>query len=888
MGVAAPNVTKFHHAIIYTGNNEPRPIQAELPRHGTREIGMQLQPIRVQTFNRGEALDEMSRLDYGARWIFYHGVSNIKLFGRVMPDYHVALYTQYQHVWQTINAQQAPSVVAPSTYAQSNAGSTNTITPNTITPNTWPRANAPAVAAAPITYQAMVSQLTDYQNHARQRGLPIPRPLTQAEIQKLATNPAARAEYLRRVRQTWADATGNDDDAGEDDEEDDEVDDAPRDSAYPGFLRTPIRGSSQAPTHKEKSILYDTQSQPSQSTASVDDTQSQLPQSTASKISSSRDKVIKRDASPRPSQTADGPGSSGEDHESPANNKEIPSQHRPLDRAPQQTQHLSHLPDRRSSPPTKLPAESLPPTDSGDDYSQNRKNPRIQTSDPSEHHGEAISTLANSIKSTLAHDVKRNLKTRIAHDLVEGLNSGDTKSLQVFIEPNDQALPQLLRSFAMLKKMGATTEAERDAAKSVHMSRESIARNVTTRLITLHPKLFLARDPGMAVEEEMRLSKSYSAGKTEDLSEEVDDSSEDGFDAEDLSDAKEALDFLQKGPEYPWLVQQWRKILLANSSCRSLLGVQEAFFNVLSKTTTGIAHEAEPIRIDIDWDPISYMMGEFGSDIDLGQSVVVVGDTMEAYSTTCSHYLSYLWPVTGPVILEQLQNLASSSSTTADIAGGQMNLTRDPACLCVEALGTPFALLEILEIMSWIGTACRASQHSDAHSTCQPVVVPTAHNELEFKIRFMEHTFAEMDNQAQSTCWHALFRNITIASGYPIPQRLSKERGLEVSQDLMTLFAQSYRAARYEGCLMLKSFNSILVPSRRSEFSIQWHLLVHKDCSRISYNEGLPHADSETLSYEDIFFSKARHFIGWSEDVEIIAGKSDIFPINEIQCSCIG
>ena len=105
LGVAAPGVTKAHHAIVYTARHTPQPTPAELPRrlpNGNVEPGMQPHPIRIVPTNSEFALDPMSRLDFSDVYSFNDNVSNIRLVGAVHRDWMSTLNIEYQTVWATI------------------------------------------------------------------------------------------------------------------------------------------------------------------------------------------------------------------------------------------------------------------------------------------------------------------------------------------------------------------------------------------------------------------------------------------------------------------------------------------------------------------------------------------------------------------------------------------------------------------------------------------------------------------------------------------------------------------------------------------------------------------------------------------------------------------
>ncbi|KAF2764695.1 hypothetical protein EJ03DRAFT_262861, partial [Teratosphaeria nubilosa] len=119
-------------------------------------------------------------------------------------------------------------------------------------------------------------------------------------------------------------------------------------------------------------------------------------------------------------------------------------------------------------------------------------------------------------------------------------------------------------------------------------------------------------------------------------------------------------------------------------------------------------------------------------------------------------------------------------------------------------------------------------------------------------------------------CWHAMFRNPVIVSQYPISRRHDNEQGLEISLGMMATLSQAQSAVIFAGRCLLKGYNSMLVPTKRTDSSVQWHLLVDKQGERLSSVEGWQMA--KVNSFADAFFEGARHFVGWAAKVEGIAG----------------
>ena len=85
------------------------------------------------------------------------------------------------------------------------------------------------------------------------------------------------------------------------------------------------------------------------------------------------------------------------------------------------------------------------------------------------------------------------------------------------------------------------------------------------------------------------------------------------------------------------------------------------------------------------------------------------------------------------------------------------------------------------------------------------------------------------------------------------------------------MFIDASWATCFEGMFLLKGYNSICVPTARRGSSVLWHLLVNRDGSRMTYSACTQHA--RLSSFTQAIFHGARHFIGWTANAEVIAGR---------------
>lgn len=194
----------------------------------------------------------------------------------------------------------------------------------------------------------------------------------------------------------------------------------------------------------------------------------------------------------------------------------------------------------------------------------------------------------------------------------------------------------------------------------------------------------------------------------------------------------------------------------------------------------------------------------------------------------------------------------------------------------VDITASPIVILEICEIITWLATAGRASPSPHNISACKPSVVPDTASKLPGRsIRF---TFDDIEAdflQQRNVCWRNLFQNPVIADGYPICARVIGEEGLQLSLQMMLLLGQAPSITSYQGATMLKGFNSLFVPMACRGSSILWHFLLNQDETRLSYNLGLEQV-SESYALDDATLQSRRHFVGWTQAADVVAGMRHI------------
>lgn len=105
-GVSKHGVRKSDHCIVFTGTRPPSPLPAERP--SLQETGMLPNAIRVSTLQPVDALDPMSRINFGKVYTVEHR-HKVRSFGRVAAGSMPALAMQFKMVWSRLTS----SIIAP-------------------------------------------------------------------------------------------------------------------------------------------------------------------------------------------------------------------------------------------------------------------------------------------------------------------------------------------------------------------------------------------------------------------------------------------------------------------------------------------------------------------------------------------------------------------------------------------------------------------------------------------------------------------------------------------------------------------------------------------------------------------------------------------------------
>ena len=175
------------------------------------------------------------------------------------------------------------------------------------------------------------------------------------------------------------------------------------------------------------------------------------------------------------------------------------------------------------------------------------------------------------------------------------------------------------------------------------------------------------------------------------------------------------------------------------------------------------------------------------------------------------------------------------------------------------------------QVLAWIGTAFQTSDFKQVQYS-EPRITPLS--PCHFSMEFFQTSLVD----AERTCWLPLFYNPVIAKGFPIPHRKNHELGIEMPLEMMATLNGAEQAVEYGSGLLIKGFYSMIVPVKRQQDSIQWHLIGNTNGRRIKYSDVRSMCPRRLLVDElgPDALQKSRAFLAWWKKSESYVGTDRI------------
>ena len=172
-------------------------------------------------------------------------------------------------------------------------------------------------------------------------------------------------------------------------------------------------------------------------------------------------------------------------------------------------------------------------------------------------------------------------------------------------------------------------------------------------------------------------------------------------------------------------------------------------------------------------------------------------------------------------------------------------------------------IARIIDQLTWLGAACRASTAPDQPS----LFVPTTRSDADgtVSIGYRETSWdstARINRSEHEDCWLSMFRNPAIASGFPIRPRGANERGLEIPFIMMMGLGQTERLTEFDNQPMLTGFSTLMVPVWETAGSVGWHFLRKKDGEEVLFSDAFDVANFPTRVAPNLnTLEFQRHFV---------------------------
>jgi hypothetical protein len=206
----------------------------------------------------------------------------------------------------------------------------------------------------------------------------------------------------------------------------------------------------------------------------------------------------------------------------------------------------------------------------------------------------------------------------------------------------------------------------------------------------------------------------------------------------------------------------------------------------------------------------------------------------------------------------------------------------------VNVFGTADSLVEVGQQFGWLGAALRSSQFEKGLAAYSPFIKSTRLTNIDpgfpkstvqplvkLVCQMGFHTEGPTKDKMNTigNCWHDMFRNPVMVSGYPILRKSIPEVGIEMPLNMMTALVGSQRAIEFDGKIFLKGFSTMLMAIKLTQDILIWHYHYNEEAEKISY---LDHKHQDVEAINLLQLETARHVVGWCSDSKHYAGWSNL------------
>ncbi|KAI1503638.1 hypothetical protein F5X99DRAFT_375055 [Biscogniauxia marginata] len=363
----------------------------------------------------------------------------------------------------------------------------------------------------------------------------------------------------------------------------------------------------------------------------------------------------------------------------------------------------------------------------------------------------------------------------------------------------------------------------------------------------------------------------------------------------DFTAARESLYDLYESPAYTWLrnsILRELQLETPGSNDRRCRIRRRILSNLGELNDSGhVVHNRLSFRVTWIAEFLAFQEYNIPAHEALSRVIVLTGVERQAYATTCLQYVQMVWPDFGAQVLDlYISMLRNSIGTVSECTlFDRTHLTGTVRSGGKEAdiivTGGCDSIAEVGEQIAWLNTALQFSP-IDNGVDCQFPSCSFSLSDAEF-----EPIDSNITNKGSCTiipgrypsisltstsgqCWMNLFGNPVLVGGYPIPRRAEPGTGIEIPLNMMAALAHARKITKFTKSIFIKGLSTILIPTRRTDDSIIWHMVFNEDGSHISFSDARtrPYLNThlEDLTFGDL--ETSRHILGWSANVENVAG----------------
>ncbi|KAH8893360.1 hypothetical protein GQ53DRAFT_822052 [Thozetella sp. PMI_491] len=351
--------------------------------------------------------------------------------------------------------------------------------------------------------------------------------------------------------------------------------------------------------------------------------------------------------------------------------------------------------------------------------------------------------------------------------------------------------------------------------------------------------------------------------------------------------AKEVIDRLTADPAFEALICAIRDLAEQFASDKLAI-IQRRVSSAIGGVFNSSDSQSRQARFKVHWNLEAYLRENYDDGVahDLNNILATTGVLPNAQLCTVAEYLKQVktWKSHNTELLQALREALdkrNSNGSTLPVvrtpivteqASKVRNVSVDLESNTVFAEGSEEFIIIIAQQLGWLAAVtcdsyglgetkyAYASVKELSHDTTEP-----RHPETLFDVSVNLEIPPVEDN---GSCWIKILGPSVLITGYPTAERRHSERGLEASPQMMANFAGMPIAVTFGGGFVFKGRYHAMVPIKRFEGSVQWHVISSHSNEELEWHdildhcpERLPHDGSKEALWN------ARSFFGWCSSV---------------------